>query len=327
VFGYVSGRNEKRMNPKKETRRTLRRPLETFFFRLGIRVVPLLPRTLIVWTARLAGNITYYIAKRERTVGLANLDVVFGDSKTQAEKRSILKKSLSSFSLTMIDLFWFSKNTGRRLKRYQRFVPADGPYFEPKAHIIITAHTGNWELIGLESGLRGIDVASVAAITKNADVDKLLNKLREQTGMTIIPREGAMRSLVARFRNKGKAAFVLDQNTKEEQGGIWVEFLGMPTPVSSAPAHLAYRTGTDIIFAFSQSDGKGSYEAHTGPVITPPAYDKNQDQETIVKNLTQQIIDVVSNQILAHPESWLWSYKHWRRVKPGTDPSDYPVYH
>ncbi|MDZ8117728.1 lysophospholipid acyltransferase family protein [Pontiella agarivorans] len=307
-------------------RRTLRKPLETFSFRIGTLLIPLFPRILMIAIYHIAGTVTYYVAKRERTIGLANLNAVFGSSKTPAEKKHILIQSLISFTRTMGDIFWFSLFTQTRTKKYQQFVPEDGPYFEKRAHIIITAHAGNWELIGLESGLRGIDVASVAAVTKNRGVDIQLNTLREKTGMTIIPREGATRTLISRFRNKGKAAFVLDQNTAEKDGGIWVNFLGMPTPVSSAPAHLSYRTGTDIIFAFSQPVKGGCYEAHTGPVITPPSFDKQADQKEIVKQLTQQIMDVISTQIRNHPETWLWSYKHWKQIKPGTDPALYPDY-
>lgn len=314
------------MKPLKKIRRTLRRPLETAFFKVAIFLMPIVPRCVLTSICSTVGSITYYLAKRERTYGLTNLDIVFGDSKTAKEKQAILKKSLSSFTQTMADIFWFSANTEKRVQKYQRFIPATGPYFESKAQIIITAHTGNWELIGLESGLLGIDVASIAAVTKNASVDKMLNDLRERTGQTIIPREGAMRTLISRLRKQGKAAFVLDQNTSESEGGIWVNFLGMPTPVSSAPALLAYKTGTEIIFAFSHPTKHGHFEAHTGHVIQPPPYDKEKDQKLIVKELTQQILDVVSEEIRTHPESWLWSYKHWRTVAPGTDPADYPDY-
>ena len=96
--------------------------------------------------------------------------------------------------------------------------------------------------------------------------------------------------------------------------------------MSSAPAHLAYRTGTELIFAFSQPVGGGKYEAHTGLVIQPPVYDKEQDQAAVVQALTQQIVDVISAHIRRHPESWLWSYKHWRRIAPGSDPALYPTY-
>lgn len=314
------------MHPFKKFRRTLRYPLEAFAFRIAMWCIPLLPRAVLMAFTQIAGHVTFYVAQRERINGMANLNIVFGDTKSLAEKRRILKTSLVSFTRTMADIFWFSVQTEKRVHKYQRFVPQNGPYFEQCAQIIITAHTGNWELIGLESGLRGLDIAGVAAITKNKAVDKRLNALREKTGMTIIPRNGAMRMLVHRFRNKGKAAFVLDQNTAEAQGGIWVNFLGMPTPVSPAPAHLAYRTGTDIIFAFSVPIGHGTYEAHTGPVITPPPFDKQADQEAIVRELTQQIMDEVSKQIRTHPEYWLWSYKHWKNIAPGTDPLKYPTY-
>ncbi|MDF7808532.1 lysophospholipid acyltransferase family protein [Pontiellaceae bacterium B12219] len=314
------------MRTLKDIRRAIRRPFETFGFRFGAMAIPLIPRIILVEVTRVAGICTYYFAAREHQTGMANLDIVFGDTKTTAQKKAILQKSFGSFANTMADIFWFSMNTEKRVKKYQTFVPATGPYFENRAHIIITAHAGNWELIGLESGLLGLDVASVAAVTKNKAIDQHLNMLRKKTGMAIIPREGAMRTLIARFRKNGKAAFVLDQNTGEAEGGIWVDFLGMPTPVSSAPAHLAYRTGTDIIFAFSQPTGRGKYEAHTGQVITPPAYDKTQNQDHIVAALTQQIVDVVSQQIRNHPESWLWSYKHWKQIKPGTDPAMYPAY-
>ena len=311
---------------RRTIRRAIRKPMETCSFRVGTLLIPLFPRSFLVFAYHVAGTITYYVAKRERTTGLANLDTVFGETKTKAEKKKILIQSLTSFTQTMGDIFWFSRFTETRTKKYQKFVPEDGPYFEERAHVIITAHAGNWELIGLESALRGVNVASVAAVTKNNAVDKMLNTLREKTGMIIIPREGAMRTLISRFRNKGKAAFVLDQNTDEKDGGIWVDFLGMPTPVSSAPAHLAYRTGTDIIFAFSQPLKGGRYKTHTGQVITPPPFDKDADHKEIVKNLTQEILDVISTQIRNHPESWLWSYKHWKQVKPGTDPSIYPDY-
>lgn len=288
--------------------------------------VPLIPRRVLVPVIRFAGSATYYFAKRERRTGMANLNVVFGHTKTAAQKKCILKQSLGSFAQTTADIFWFSKHTENRVRKYQTFVPSTGPYFEHRAQLIITAHTGNWELIGLESGLLGLDIASVAAITKNASVDAMLNTLRQQTGQTIVAREGALRTLINRFLQNRKAAFVLDQNTSEEQGGIWVDFLGIPTRVSSAPAHLAYRTGTEIIFAFSHPVASGKYEARTGHVIQPPVYDKERDQSIIVKALTQQIMDVISRQIRNHPEHWLWSYKHWRYQAPGTASTLYPAY-
>lgn len=314
------------MGKEDQLTKVLRRPLEVVSFQVAAGLIPLLPRKAVLLLAKAAGTLSCHLSGRERRVGLANLDVVFGESKSAAEKKAILKQSLVSFSLTMLDIFWFSSHTAQRLGKYHRFDPETGPYFDKRAYVVITAHAGNWELIALASSVSGVDMAAIAAVTKNPRVDKQLNKLRQAAGLTIIPREGAMRSLIARLRKKEKAGFVLDQNTKVAEGGVWVDFLGMPTPVSAAPAHLAYRTGTEVIFAFSQPLEDGRFVTRLGPVITPPAFDAKQDKDTIVHELTQQIMDVVSTHIRENPESWLWAYKHWRYVAPGDSRENYPNY-
>jgi lauroyl/myristoyl acyltransferase len=119
---------------------------------------------------------------------------------------------------------------------------------------------------------------------------------------------------------------VLDQNTDEANGGIVVDFLGLPMPVSPAPAALAYRTGTEIMFGFCLPRPDGSYCIQIKNSITPPLFDKEADMDSIVLDLTRRIQDVISEQILKTPDLWLWSYKHWRR-KPNTPyPAHYPEY-
>jgi KDO2-lipid IV(A) lauroyltransferase len=316
----------KTMKSKNNIRRKIRYPVEIGAFKLGALFIPLVPRILIVALSNAVGELGYYVCARERTTGLANLATVFGGTKTDREKRTILKKSFASFAMTTLDLFWFSRNTKKRLARYHRFAPENSPYLERRAQVLITAHTGNWELIGLESGLRGLNLASIAATTKNKAVDQYLIQLRQQTGQIVIPRENALRKLIHRFRNDGKVAFVLDQNTPPEKGGIWVNFLGTPTPMSPAPAHLAYRTGTDIILLFSKPLANGRYETYTGPIITPPPFCKELDKNEVAQKLTQQIVDVISQHIIDHPESWIWSYKYWRDIFPGDTPDRYPFY-
>ena len=149
---------------------------------------------------------------------------------------------------------------------------------------------------------------------------------RYNTGQVIIPQKGALRSLVARFRNNGKAAVVLDQNTSEKKGGIMVDFLGLPMRVSPAPAALAYRTGTEIMLGFCLPEEKGRYRIRITQTIVPPPFSKELDPEQVALELTRQILDGISTEIRAHPQYWLWSYKHWRRVEGKSYPDAYPNY-
>ena len=307
-------------------RRAIRQPFETGGYKLAKWLVPLLPRGAVVGLAHLIGHIVAGLPLREKRIAKANLDAVFGNTKSAAEKRQIISTSFSSFTLTMMDLFWFARNPEKRIQKQVKITPEFAKLFENKPHLLLSAHFGNWEFIAQTVALHNIDMASIAAPVKNKAINQIIIEQREKTGQTIIPQKGALRTLVARLRNRGKVGFVLDQNTPESEGGIIVNFLGLPTPVSAAPATLAYRTGTEILFCFCIPQPHGKYLLYSTGSLQPPPYNKNADSTQIAKELTQQIIDHISAEIRKHPEYWLWSYRHWRR-KPGEiAPPNYPDY-
>jgi len=312
----------------KKIRRLLRRPFEAGGFVLLAWIIPALPRGAVVGLSKLAGRLAWMLPLHEKKVGLKNIDAVFGDEKSPQEKRFILSTSFATFTQTMLDVFWFSRNPRKRILNYIEFEesPEKNRLFEDKPIICITAHMGSWEIMGQATALLGADMASIAATVKNPVVDRILIEQRERTGQTIIPKKGALRTLIARFRKKGKAAFVLDQNTSEREGGIIVDFLGLPMPVSPAPAALAYRTGTEIMLGFCLPEPGGRYRIRITQSIMPPSLGKNLDASQVARELTQRIQDEISKEIRSHPEFWLWSYKHWRRTPGKTYPPNYPDY-
>jgi KDO2-lipid IV(A) lauroyltransferase len=316
------------MGKKRHKKRTLRRPLETGGFLIIKSIIPLLPRSMVTGLARAAGHLALALPLREKTIGMKNIDAVFGDSKSPAEKRTILRTSFTTFTQTMLDVLWFSKTPKKRIPQFVAVEegPLKDSFFENKPALCITAHMGSWEIMGQACALLGVDMASIAAPIKNPAINRLLIEQREHTGQTIIPRKGALKTLISRFRKNGKAAFVLDQNTPEKRGGIVVNFLGLPMPVSSAPAALAYRTGTEIMIGFCLPEAGGRYRIRITKSIPPPPFDKQADADKIIHQLTQQILNEISEEIRNHPQFWLWSYKHWRRNKGQTYPENYPHY-
>ena len=296
----------------KTFRRTIRRPFETATYLLFQWTCPFLPRKIVVLMARFLGKMAMLIPSRERKIGLENLDRVFGDTKSDAEKRQILKQSFSTFALTMLDVFWFMWHAEKRIPKYIKFPKEAHVLYEDKPLVLITAHFGNWELIGQAAALHKSQFISIAATLKNKQVDRMLCNLRKKTGQIIIPQKGAMRTLIAHLRKGGKIAFVLDQHTGADEGGIPIDFLGKSMSVSSAPAAFAYRTGTKIILGFSIPQPGGKYKVISLPPIIPPPYNKENDTAQIAKELTQTIQNEISSFIRTHPEFWLWAYRHWR---------------
>lgn len=316
------------MSTWKKTRRKLRRPFETGGFILLKACIPVMPRGMVVALARAAGQAAMLLPLREKAIGFKNIEAVFGPAMDNTEKRRILKSSFTSFCQTMLDVFWFSRKPEQRILEYVEFEdnPVNDALFADQPAVCITAHMGSWEIMGQASALMGAKMAAIAATVKNPVVDRILIEQRERTGQTIIPQKGALKSLIAWFRKNGKAAFVLDQNTSESEGGIVVDFLGLPMPVSSAPAALAYRTGTDILIGFCRPEPGGRYRIRMTHKIVPPPFDKALNADDVARDLTQQIQDIISEEIRRHPQFWLWSYRHWRRVSGQTYPDNYPQY-
>ena len=135
-------------------------------------------------------------------------------------------------------------------------------------------------------------------------------------------REGALRKLLGVLRDDGKTAFLVDQNTKESEGGIWVDYFGLPVPVTPAPAALAAKTGSEIFIGFCAPQRGGRYRVYVTETIQPP---ENAGEET-TRSLTQQILSAIEREVIRHPEHWLWMYERWKSVKHGDDRARYPFY-
>ena len=93
----------------------------------------------------------------------ANLDLVYGETKTKAEKEQILLQSYQNFSLMAVDLLWFSFNPHSRLEKWVHLDPKSENLREQGALVLQTGHFGNWEVTGKAACAKGTPLMSVAA--------------------------------------------------------------------------------------------------------------------------------------------------------------------
>jgi KDO2-lipid IV(A) lauroyltransferase len=298
--------------------------IETFLAKLALAVVPRLSRGGVLRLARVLGRAACAFSRHLRQVGRTNLEIAFGHEMAAEERERILVRSFQSFALALLDTFWFAHKPEERVERLVRFAPEFEALFQAKAQICITAHLGNWEVLGMAFSFRGYPLTSVAAPLENEAVDALFNRLRKATGQRVVSKHGALRPLLRTLKDGDKVALVLDQNTKPSEGGLFVDFFGKAAPVSSAAAALSLRTGAEVFVGACIPQADGSYYAP--PPEHVPAPEPGAHEAETLHIFTQRITSAVEQLVRSHPEHWLWSYKRWKYVAPGSSRDEYPFY-
>ena len=294
------------------------------FFESGVAcaaglLVPLLPRRLVVMLARVLGVLAFRLNRRDRRTAEANLRIAFGDSLDESRRDAIILGSFHTFALLLLDLFWFSRHTAKRVAAHFRTDETWAYYAETTPLIAVTGHLGNWELLGLATAAAGYPLTSVAMPLQNARADAMVNRAREATGMRVVPRRGAVRALLKELRRGGRVALLMDQNTLPEEGGAFRPFFGLPAPVSEAVGGLWQRTHAKVLFGWCIPDASGVYHAHAEPPFP-------DSPNTSAADVTAQLVACQEETIRRFPEHWLWSYRRWRYVPEGEDASQYPFY-
>lgn len=300
--------------------RRVRSVPEAFFILLGLLIIPLLPRRAILATANFLGDAFNRLDRHGRRVIMANLQVVFGPEKQPGERARLAKAINRHAALVVLDLFWFSRWTNRRVKRY---VSTDEAlvqvYSDKQPHIMVTGHLGSWELAGQSATLYGGSLTSVYALLGSGFTQKIMRLVRQTTGQKLVPREGAAISLLRALHDGHMVGLLLDQHTRVNEGGVFVDFMGLPATVSQIAAKLGIRREVPINIARCLHTGNGHY--HTELVQSIDVHRDDKPAE-----VTQRIADALGEAIRETPEQWFWMYRRWKHVKPGYDPQRYPYY-
>lgn len=284
-------------------------------------MLPWAPRRMIVGLAGFLGEAACRMSPGLRRIARANLDCAFGSSLDERTKDSIMLGSFRNFAMVVLDLFWFSKFTARRLAAWVRRDPSFAHYTGTAPVIAVTAHLGNWEVMGQMAAFCGAPSMSVAAPIENVAVNRWLLRQRARTGQIVVPSRGAMKALLGHIRKGGRVAFLLDQNTLPRDGGVFVPFFGRKALMSRAASALSRRTGAPIVMTFSIPERNGSYRVLATEPWTVEGSSERADVEACEKLAAE-----IEGTVRSYPSEWLWSYKRWKYLPEGENSESYPFY-
>lgn len=261
----------------------------------------------------------YTFARNSRQVALANLQIAFGDEMTQKKRAEVARESFVTAIRVTLDLFWFSRWTRQRLKRWTYADEKMVNILERDQHVLVSGHFGNWEIMCLMLPQYDGKGACIVKKIKNPVIDRFINRIRGKTGLLLIPEHGALRSLLRETRNGSSVAMLIDQDTSPDNGGIFLDLFGLPAAVSGAAALMSERAKIAVYPFFCRLQPDGCYFSYGLSEINPRDGESREE-------FTVRIMKMIESEIRKHPECWMWMYKRWKRIPENRSSDGYPFY-
>lgn len=293
-----------------------RKPYRFFLYlllELSSIIIILLPYRLTIFLARFFGGMAYYILPKYRNIALSNLRLAFSGGKSEDEIRQIAKDVFSNIAVTAVECINFRKFNRKTVKRLmpveEDFRPFKEALAKGKGAIALVGHYGNWEMSGVCTAARDIDLTVIAKRIYYPPYNKFLVSLRQEKGVKTLYRDdkNILRKTLAALKANGLLAIVPDQDV-DSVDGVFVNFFGRQAYTPTGPVVIAMLSGAPIMPAFPIRE-----KNRTRLVIEKPIYvERSGDREKDLIKYTQQWTDVLEKYIRRYPSQWAWIHKRWK---------------
>jgi len=282
-------------------------------------LIRLLPENCVERLFSAASAVAYAVDAKHRKLALRNLDLAFGDTKSEKEKKAIARGAFRSLFFMAAEFILVPKVVGRINSRVQvvpNFDPVTRALADKRGVIFIISHFGNWEVLA-HRGLSFCEqrVASVARPLKNPFINREIEKLRCLNGAVILRKKWVAREIIERLEHNWCVAILMDQYSG--RNAPFVPFFGRPVSTTPAVARFAMRTGAAVIPAFGIRQRFGYH--HLCMCDEVPVVNTGNKKADIIENCTR-FNRVIEEWVRRYPDQWLWMHRRWRRKKAAWEP-------
>jgi len=257
------------------------------------------------------GLVLYYSGVRKK-IAMVNLDIVYGNTKTVKEKKSIYKKSLINLGHVDINYlrlpyldsrFWAENCKITNEKELKRLVS------RKTGIVFVVGHLGMWDLGIGKLGHSGFNISVIGKKIKNPVINELVLDTRRRLKTGILRNKNIMDAVLEILNAKNIVVMAIDQNLRRSKG-IYLDWMGRPASSIKSASYVVKKTGASVLSGYMVQNGPKDFEVMIGDEITWEEYPEDPEKELVINS--QKQADVVQKIILEKPELWFWLHKRWK---------------
>ncbi|MBI3314026.1 MAG: lysophospholipid acyltransferase family protein [Candidatus Omnitrophica bacterium] len=281
--------------------------IEYACLRILVGILNSLPMPVCVWISQGIGDLLYFAMAKRRKIALYNLNIAYGNSLPEEEKKRIARQSFRHMVTALVEFFRIPVILKEAHNRFifEGTEHLDLAFSKGKGIVFVISHLGAWEYLAFLPYLRGYPCSVVVRPIRNPYIYEWIQGLRKQTQLNPIDKSKAVRKVLTELKNNHLAAVLIDQWAGPE--GVWVDFFEKPTSTTSIPVRFAKKTGCVLIPAYCLRIGSGRYKIHVDPEIE--IHDQTGEWEI---KTTLALNQWLEKTILAYPEQWSWVHRRWK---------------
>lgn len=277
-----------------------------------IIVAAIFPYKLGVVTGGLLGRLAYHLLERHREKTLKNLRFAFGGEREEGEIAGIAAACFENLGRGVFELLCLR---WRGLNSVQKTIAVEGEGLLKEALdfgkglILITAHIGNWELLGILLAQKGYQLSVIAAPSHNKRLREITNTYRSHFNVETITRgeRSSARKIIRSLRENRILGVLLDQDIDSE--GVYVDFFGRRAYTPSGITSLALRFSIPVLMIFIVREGK---YRHRIIINKPEGLRKSGDMKSDILHNTAIFTNIIESYVRAYPGQWVWMHNRWR---------------
>lgn len=276
-------------------------------------VVNCFPVEMNLQSARLIGGIWWLISPKHRERALAHLRPALGDACSEAELRRIARRSFEHWAQVYLVEFAMTPRivnewTWARYVELGALGPGLRELLSDRPKIMLTAHFGNFELLGYAIARLGLPLYAVMRPLDNPLINNFLVAARESGGLSLLFKRGAAAMFDGILRGGGTLCFIADQDAGRK--GAFAEFFGRRASWYKSIALLAMHHAAPIIVGCAVRTRPGfHYRIEVERIIQPQEWAERDDPPAWI---TQTYAAALEAAIRRHPEQYLWIHRRWK---------------